>query len=101
MSRILLNYVLPLLIPMAVYLLWFWFSRRRGGGQGKSLAEEEPWFWVLSSGFLLMAGGLVYLALSESGETEGTYLAPHIEDGRIVPGTIGDKLETPGPESSK
>ncbi len=88
MSRILLNYFLPILIPLAVYLLWTRLSGRRRGDDAISLAEEGPWFWILFSGFFLAAAGLVWLALVDNNGIEGIYQAPRIENGMIIPGTI-------------
>jgi amino acid transporter len=50
--------------------------------------QEGPWFWLILAGFVLMAGGLVYTALSTGGDAGGAYIAPRYEDGRIVPGRI-------------
>ncbi len=88
MSRILLNYLLPFLVPLVVYLVWARLSGRRRGKDAISLNEEGPWFWGLFAGFFLMTAGLVWLALANNGPTEGIYQAPHIENGKIVPGTI-------------
>tara|TARA_B100000315_G_C14059558_1_gene355579 strand:+ start:223 stop:492 length:270 start_codon:yes stop_codon:yes gene_type:complete len=88
MTRIVLNYVLPLLIPVAVYFAWVWYSRRRQK-EGEPIAKaEDPWFWILTAGFVLMAGGLVYLALSDKGDADGNYQAPRLEGGEVVPGEV-------------
>ncbi len=88
MTRILLQYALPLIIPAAVYFAWVWYSRRRQK-EGEPVPEaEDPWFWILAAAFVLMAGGLVFLALSDTSDTGGTYLAPHLEGGKVVPGEV-------------
>jgi heme A synthase len=89
MIRLLIQYLLPLILPTVVFLIWAWVGRRRDATGGfQSRLQEGPWFWLILAGFVLMAGGLVYTALSTSGDAGGTYVAPHYEDGRIVPGRI-------------
>ncbi len=89
MTRILLQYLLPLLLPAAIYLAWAWFSRgRQPAGAPAAGLREGPWFWLILAGVALAAGGLVYTALI-GGEAPGeTYQAPRWEDGRIVPGRV-------------
>ncbi len=89
MTRVLLQYLLPLLLPMALYLLWAWFARKRqAAGAPPHRLREGPWFWSILAGVALAAAGLVYMALSTGGGPGGTYVAPRWEDGRIVPGRI-------------
>jgi heme A synthase len=89
MTRLLIQYLLPLILPAVVFLIWAWLSRSRHatGGFGSRL-QEGPWFWLILAGFVLMAGGLIYAALSTGGDAGGRYIAPQFEDGRIVPGRI-------------
>lgn len=84
MSRIFLHYVLPLLLPAALYLLWLWAARRRG----KADADPGEWLWVLVTGIVLMVAVLVLTALTGGGDPSGIYQPPRYEDGRIVPGKI-------------
>ncbi len=90
MTRILLQYLLPLLLPAAVYIGWVWLARRTGKGEEGALTrlQEGPWFWLVAAGVALMVGGLVLTALMGQGQTEGTYTAPRLEDGRVIPGTV-------------
>jgi len=89
MTRILLNYLLPIVLPTAVYFTWVWLSRRRraGGPQGEAATTRSaPWFWLICAGFTLMAATLVYVALT-SGHPPGLkYQAPHYEGGKVIPG---------------
>jgi hypothetical protein len=88
MTRILLQYLLPLLGPLTVYLIYMSFRRRRAKKSGDDIPaiEKSHVFWSIVVGFALMIGGLAFLAVS-TGEDPGagTYQAPRLEDGRIVP----------------
>ncbi|OFW45503.1 MAG: hypothetical protein A3J29_21490 [Acidobacteria bacterium RIFCSPLOWO2_12_FULL_67_14b] len=88
MSRILLQYVLPLVLPTVVFVAWIVLTEKRGASREKLIARlaEGPWFWLVVAGFALMAAGLGYLGLTEGASPGTTYQAPRYEDGRIVPG---------------
>ena len=90
MSRMLLQFLLPLLLPAAVYFGWLWLANRTGKGQaGESMQLQEGlWFWLVAAGLALMVGGLVFTALIGQGHVEGTYAPPRFEGGRVVPGTV-------------
>ncbi len=90
MTRILLQYLLPLLLPAAAYFGWVWLARRTGKGQTDGLTplQEGPWFWLVTAGLALMVAGLVFTALTGQGQMEGTYEPPRLEGGRVVPGTV-------------
>ncbi len=90
MTRILLQYLLPLLLPAAVYIGWVWLARRTGKGEEDALTrlQEGTWFWLVAAGFALMVAGLVLTALMGQGETEGTYEPARLEGGRVIPGTV-------------
>ncbi len=89
MTRILLQYLLPLLLPMAIYLLWAWFARKRqAAGAPAYRLQDGPWFWLILAGIVLATGGLVFTALTGGEEPGGSYSAPRWEDGRIVPGHV-------------
>ncbi len=90
MSRLLLQYLLPLLLPAAVYIGWVWLANRTGKGRadGSMGLQEGPWFWLVTAGLALMVAGLVFTALMGQGQIEGTYEPPRFEGGRVVPGTV-------------
>lgn len=89
MTRILLQYLLPLLLPIAIYLVWAWFARRRQAAGGVPYRlQEGPWFWLILAGVALMAAGLVFMALVGGTDPGETYQAPRWEDGRIIPGRV-------------
>ena len=90
MSRLLLQYLLPLLFPAAIYFGWVWLARRTGKCQpgGSAQLQDGPWFWLVTAGLALMVAGLVFTALMGQGQMEGTYEPPRFEGGRVVPGTV-------------
>lgn len=88
MTRVLIQYLLPLLGPLVLYLLYMAYARRRAEKMGDEVPviERNHVFWSLVAGFVLMMAGLVALALS-TGEAPGSgeYQAPRLEDGRVAP----------------
>ena len=73
MTRILLHYVLPIALPTIVYFGWLWLTRnkRAAAGGPDDARPRTPWFWLIVTGFVLMAGGLIYLGLTD-GTRPGT-----------------------------
>jgi len=88
MSRVLLNYILPLALPLAVYLTYIWWRRGRAvkAGDDVPAVERTHVFISILIGFVLMAASLTWIAVV-SGEApgEGTYQSPRYEDGKILP----------------
>jgi hypothetical protein len=94
MARIFFEFVLPILLPTILYGLWLVGIRRRAEapGNGKQpLWVEAPWVWLLALG-LAFAGLLTLaIALFGGGPANGIYVAPHIQDGQVVPGHVEPK----------
>lgn len=90
MNRVLLQYLLPLLLPTILYVVWWWaYGRHRlVADGGRPLLTAGPWFWLVIGGVALMAAGLVFTALTSGEAPGGRYVAPHLEDGRVVPGRV-------------
>lgn len=84
--RIFLQYILPLLLPLMVFLAYAWLTRHKRQEDGKSWYEDGPWFWLVVAGFVLMVGGLVATALMTGAEPGTDYQAPRWEGGKVVPG---------------
>ena len=87
MTRVLLQYLLPLLGPLAIYLIYMTFVRRKAAKKGEEMPDIERarMFWSIIIGCFLMFAALTTLALT-SGEQPGSgdYQAPRMEDGHIV-----------------
>jgi hypothetical protein len=79
--RLFFTIVVPLLLPTTVYLLWLRFAGA-GGEQ-----RDVPWLWLAAGGVALAAIVVGTLTLS-GGAKDGTYVPPHLENGRVVPGRM-------------
>ncbi|MEE8202958.1 MAG: DUF6111 family protein [Alphaproteobacteria bacterium] len=91
MRRILLNYLLPLLLPFIVYGIWLMFIRWRArvaGAVGAPEWRDAPWTWLLIVGVVLTALSIAVLGMVGDSPPGGTYIPPHMEGGEIVPGRI-------------
>jgi hypothetical protein len=90
MTRVLLQYLLPLLLPTLVYLAWWWaFGRHRPDGAPLTARlQQGAFFWPILAGFVLLAASLVVTALTQRERPNGRYVPPAYRDGRIVPGHI-------------
>lgn len=90
MTRILIEYVLPLVLPSVLYVIWWQVSGRRTAAAGgtPSLLREGPWFWLVLAGLALTAAVLIAVALTHGAGPGGTYIPPRLEDGRVVPGRV-------------
>jgi multidrug efflux pump subunit AcrA (membrane-fusion protein) len=88
--RIFLQYVLPLVLPTAIYLAWWLLIGRTAKPDGRppAVLREGPWFWLAIGGVALMAAGLAAAAMLGGGDPTGTYVPPRWEDGRVVPGRV-------------
>ena len=86
--RILIEYILPLLLPNALWLLWLSWAQqraRRAGRQGPEW-QSVPISWLLAAGFLLAmliaVGGTL-----RTGYATGGYQPASVDDkGHLVPG---------------
>ncbi|MEQ9559405.1 MAG: DUF6111 family protein [Rhodospirillales bacterium] len=88
MIRLLLNYVIPLVLPTAAYIAWVWYYRKRAEALGGAPPEitRGGLFWCLVTGLALMIVSLLVLAAVTGADPgEGGYQSPRLEDGRIIP----------------
>lgn len=98
MIRLLVEFLLPLLLPTLVYSLWLtWEQRRRqGGGEGQeegaaaATMRDAPWIWLGATGIGLVLFVAIAMSMTRSlGDVgAGDYVAPRNVDGRIVPGHL-------------
>ena len=94
MIRIFLIYVLPLIAPSALYILWCLWQIKRGPGniggsvEGdvQSVLRGAPWVKLAAIGTGLLALVLVVAALTGGAPPHEAYSPPHLENGRVVPG---------------
>jgi hypothetical protein len=91
MGRIAVQFVLPIVLPTVLYLLWLAAERRRierVGVGDKPHWQDAPWIWLVALGVLF--AGLISVASAVFGgaEVKGTYVPPRVIDGNIVPGHV-------------
>jgi len=84
MTRIALTIVVPLILPTVAYWLWLGATGRFAVGGPAAL----PWPWLLSAGVVLTALTLFVVTVHYGNSPQGTYVPPHVEDGKMVPGRV-------------
>jgi hypothetical protein len=87
MTRVFLTIVLPVLLPTALYLLWAMSVGRAGPDTPAAAWRALPWTWLAVSGVAL-AMVVLGVVVETGGTRDGTYVAPHVVNGRIVPGHV-------------
>ena len=91
MGRILLQYLLPIVLPTVVYFAWLTAERRRAERAEAGKAphwRDAPWLWLVGSGVALALVIAFASAFFGGADTAGRYVPPRVEDGRIVPGHV-------------
>lgn len=81
MSRIILQYLLPLLLPFLIYLAWVALTRDRRPGW----LDDTPWVPLATAGVALLTVSLFGWSLLSGDEPGARYQPPRFEDGRVVP----------------
>lgn len=84
MGRIILELILPLIFPTVVYVLWVKYKLKQD--PNADIRVEKPWFWLISSGCVLMVIVMLTLGLTQGEDPTGKYEPPVFKDGKIVPG---------------
>jgi len=76
--------ILLFLLPFALYGLYLRLSK-----QEESLSKpEHPWTVLFASGLGLVAASFLIWGITEGAGQQGVYVAPHVENGRVVPGHV-------------
>ncbi|MCB9947738.1 MAG: hypothetical protein H6842_07905 [Rhodospirillaceae bacterium] len=75
--------ILVVLLPTALAVFYLWL---RPGRELPAWLARGPWIWLLVAGIALAVSALVAWGLAGA-PPDSTYVPPHMEDGRIVPGT--------------
>ena len=81
MLRILLQYLLPLVLPFLAYLIYARLAHKTGG------LGDAPLIGLAVAGVVLMAVSLATWTLLTGSDPGGTYVPARFEDGQLVPGT--------------
>ena len=86
MIRILLSYGLPFLLPFGAYFTYVALARR---AEAKGIKwQEAPWVPLAIAGFTLVIASFLATGLLTGSDPAGTYVPPHMEGGRVVPGHV-------------
>jgi Family of unknown function (DUF6111) len=83
MLRILLQYVLPLILPFLIFLVYARLAQKPAG------ISDTPWIGLAAAGVGLMAVSLVTWGLLGGFDPDQTYVPARFEDGELVPGSTG------------
>jgi len=87
--RLLLELVLPALIPVLIYLGYLRVEQRRAAARGEGEAlpwwAETPWIPLAGAGVLLAAIVLSVVVLRSGDAIHGVYVPAHLENGALVP----------------
>ncbi|MBM3526296.1 MAG: hypothetical protein FJX57_25380 [Alphaproteobacteria bacterium] len=93
MARLILTYVVPLVLPTLVYVLWHLVLVRKQSSTGNSddVATESPWrgapwHWLGLAGLALMGLSLVLFAELTGAPPGSVYEPARSIDGKVVPG---------------
>lgn len=88
MSRIFLTYLIPFLLPIAVWFAWHkFFAKPPAPGEETGVAPRQaPWHWLGLAGLVLLMATLGMLAVFSGGHPGDVYHPPQMIDGKIVPG---------------
>ena len=50
--------------------------------------RQHPWVWLFIAGLVLFAASFVIWGVTEGDPITGTYVAPHVVNGKVVPGYV-------------
>ncbi len=101
MLKLLFTTFWPVLIPSAIYFLW-WITRSSPAKyqhaekdedgnviiEAEEITNEKSWvktplFWVFTSSIVLLIISFLWLGITEPRDTEGDYIRPYMENGEI------------------
>ena len=84
MTRTILERLLLFAAPFAIYYVYLLFQRLAPPQPNR----RHPWMLLTIAGLSLFALSFVAWGLTEGEPTTGTYVAPHVVNGKIVPGYV-------------
>lgn len=93
MARIVLTYVMPFLLPMAVYAAWSWYRARYAAAHEGAAPrlEQGPWPLLVFLGAVSAFAVLGVTALMRGGPAGDNYVPAHVVNGEVVPGHLEPK----------
>ena len=84
MLRNILYHLVPFLLPFIAYGMYL-YATRKAREKGQAF-DEAPWFWLFAAGLMLLVVSLIAVWLFTGNPADGVYTAPHVENGKIMPG---------------
>ena len=84
MIRRLFFEALLFLLPFALYGAYWRLAKR----DENAPAHAHPWTILFASGLVLVAASFLIWGITEGAGEQGIYVAPHVENGRVVPGHV-------------
>ncbi|HEY0302916.1 MAG TPA: DUF6111 family protein [Rhizomicrobium sp.] len=84
MRRIIFEHLPFFLMPFVLYGFYLMLRRMRLDAPSRA----HPWTLLFIAGLSLFALSFVLWGVTEGDPITGTYVAPHMENGRIVPGYV-------------
>jgi hypothetical protein len=89
MIRILLEYMLPIILPTVLYIGWLVAEQKRtAAGAAPREIKDAPWIWLLALGVFFAVLIALATALMGPSSIDGIYVPPQLKDGVIVPGHV-------------
>ncbi|HEY0104680.1 MAG TPA: DUF6111 family protein [Rhizomicrobium sp.] len=92
MTRTILERLLLFALPFVAYGAYLLLARLRPQPVGR----RHPWMLLIIAGLVLVAASFLAWGFTEGEPTVGTYVAPHVVNGKVVPGYV-----IPPPEKKK
>jgi hypothetical protein len=92
MMRSLIERLLLFALPFLIYGAYLLVLRLSPQPQGR----RHPWTLLAIAGLALVAVSFLIWGFTEGEPTTGTYVAPHVVNGKVVPGYV-----VPSPEPDK
>ena len=84
MIRSLFERVVLFALPFVAYGVWLLLARLRPPAP----VRPHPWLWLSAAGLVLVAASLFVWRFAGGEPTTGTYVAPQMVNGKIVPGYV-------------
>ena len=91
MSRIILERLTLFAVPFIVYGAYLLLQQMRPPVPDRS----HPWTLLSIAGLVLFALSFIVWGITAGDPTTGTYVAPHMDHGKVVPGYVAPSEHKP------
>tara|TARA_B100000029_G_scaffold476675_1_gene521008 strand:- start:31 stop:306 length:276 start_codon:yes stop_codon:yes gene_type:complete len=88
--KLLLTKILPLALPILIYLVWLLYAHKRARKRGTQVNQltDAPWLPIILSSLTILIFGMIVIGLFTGEEIGGNYIPSHLENGEVVKGRI-------------